>query len=199
MTGPRAEKARMRIYITGKLSSSCGMQMEKTGSGGFTLIELTMVILLLGMFLSLTIPRLGDSVLKDSLKNSSRKMIGYITELRNMAIRDNIDYYLSLDIDSNRLWIEPAITDVEELEDIQERAYTFPEKVRIIDILFRDEGEKTSGIISIRFTREGYIRPSIIHLGSKDGREFTFVLHPFLGKVELMEDHVDFEDLDGEI
>jgi len=199
MTGSRAEKARMRMFITGKRSSPCGMQRGNTGSGGFTLIELTMVILLLGMFLSLTIPRLGDSVFKDSLKNSSRKMIGYITELRNMAIRDNIDYYLSLDIDSNRLWIEPAVTDVEEREDIQERAYTFPEEVRIIDILFRDEGEKTSGIASIRFTREGYIRPSIIHLGSKDGRKFTFVLRPFLGKVELMEDYVDFEDLDGEI
>jgi prepilin-type N-terminal cleavage/methylation domain-containing protein len=189
----------MRMSITGKRSSSRGMQKGNTGPGGFTLIELTMVILLITMFLSLTVPRLGDSVLKDSLKSSSRKMIGYITELRNMAIRDNIDYYLSLDIDSNRLWVEPAVTDVEDREDVQERAYTFPEEVRIIDILFRDEGEKTSGITSIRFTSEGYIRPSIIHLGSKDGRKFTFVLRPFLGKVELMEDYVDFEDLDGQI
>ena len=87
----------------------------------------------------------------------------------------------------------------EEREDIKERAYTFPEDVRIIDIMFRDEGEKTTGITSIRFTREGYIRPSIIHLGSKDGRKFTFVLSPFLGRVELLEDYFDFEEIDENI
>ena len=82
------------------------MERGNSGPGGFTLIELAMVIFLLGMFLSLTVPRLRDAALKDSLKNSSRKLIGYITEVRSMAIRDHIDYYLMLDLDSNQLWID---------------------------------------------------------------------------------------------
>jgi general secretion pathway protein H len=187
------------MLITGIWNSHCGIQKGNAGPGGFTLIELTMVILLLIMFLSLTIPRFRDAVLRDSLKNSSRKLISNITELRNTAIRDNIDYYLIFDIDSNRLWTDSPMIEEEEREDIKERAYTFPEDVRIIDIMFRDEGEKTTGITSIRFTREGYIRPSIIHLGSKDGRKFTFVLSPFLGRVELLEDYFDFEEIDENI
>ena len=186
----------MQTLITGRLNSPYKIQDWNAGKRGFTLIELTMVILLLGMFLSLAIPRLRDSVLKDSLKNSSRRLIGYITEMRNMAIRDNVDCYLMFDLDSNRLWIDSTLMEEEERIYSRETAYTFPDEVEIIDILFRDEGEKTTGETGIRFTREGYIRPSIIHLGSEDGREFTFVLSPFLGKVELLEDYLDFEDIE---
>lgn len=195
----RVEKAMIKMSIAGIRNSLYGIQGGNTAARGFTLIELIVVIFLIGMFLSITIPRLRDAVLTDSLKNSSRKLISYITELRNMAIRDNVDCYLILDIDSNRLWIDSPMMEDEEQENIQETAYVFPEDVQITDILFRDETEITAGITSIRFTKEGYIRPSIIHLGSKDGRKFSFVLSPFLGRVELLEDYVDFEEIDEDI
>lgn len=185
----------MRMSITGswnRLSENKGL---KKNSGGFTLIELSLVIILMGFILSLTIPRIRDTLLTDDFKSTSRKIIGTIKWLRNRAVSENKDFTLMFDFESNSYWFESG--DMTELERMaaREQAYVLPENVRITGILFKDEEEKTTGETSIRFSKQGYIRPSIIHLGAEDGRKFTFVLSPFLGKVKVLEEYLGFEDI----
>jgi general secretion pathway protein H len=49
------------------------------------------------------------------------------------------------------------------------------------------------GTTRIRFARRGYTQKSAIHLSSEDGRELTLVLSPFLGKVKVVNQYVDFD------
>ena len=63
-------------------------------ANGYTLIELTVVIFLLGMILVLTVPRFRYAMLTDELKANIRKMVGEIRELRNDAIREQKTYKL---------------------------------------------------------------------------------------------------------
>ena len=163
-------------------------------TGGFTLIELTMVILLFGLLVSFTIPRLESSILTDDLKKASRKIVGTINELRNTALRNHRDYYLKLDLESGRLWIDSPSMSEEERTIAREQSSPLPETVHFIDIWFKEGGKKSMGEASIRFTRKGYIQPSAIHLGSDDGRIFTLLMQPFLGKVELTDSYMEFED-----
>lgn len=161
----------------------------------FTLIELTMVIILAGLFMSLTIPRFRNAIIVDNLKSTVLKMVGQIGGLRNEALRNNKDYDLRFDLESNRYWVENSGMSELERAEARERPFTLPSDVRIIDIRFAGADKQMTGEIGIRFNRKGYIRPSLIHLRSEDGREFTLVLRPFMGKVEVLEEYIDSYDL----
>lgn len=164
-------------------------------SKGYTLIELIVVMVLVGLTLTLTIPRFRYALLTDDLKTTTRKMIGMINNLRNEAIREQRDYILRFDLGSNRLWVDsPALTDQERMM-AREKAFSLAKGVRVLDIWFKGEGKKMTGETGIKVNRKGYVQPSVIHLGSEEGKGFTLVLNPFLGKVSILENYVDFEDL----
>ena len=149
----------------------------------------------MGLTLTLTIPRFRYALLKDDLKTTTRKMVGMINNLRNDAIREQRDYILRFDLGANRFWVDsPAMTEPERIM-AREKAFNLAKGVRILDIWFKGEGKKMAGETGIKVNRKGYVQPSVIHLGSDDGRGFTLVLRPFLGRVNILENYVDFEDL----
>lgn len=159
---------------------------------GYTFIELTVVIFLIGLTLVLTVPRFRYEMLTDDLKATVRRMVGTIRSLRNDAIREQKIYVLCFDLGSNRYWIESAdMTDEgRALED--KKALPLPGGVQILDVWSGEMGKKVDGKAAIRFTKKGYIEPSIIHLGAEDGRKFTLELSPFMGKVKVFEKYVEF-------
>ncbi len=161
---------------------------------GFTLIELTVVIVLLGIIMTLTVPRFQTAILTDDLKATTRKMVGMIKGLRDEAIREQRVYFLHFDLESNRFWIDSTGMSEEERARAAEKAFTLPETVRVLDIWVSSKGKKMTGQTAIRFSKKGYVQPSAIHLGAEDGREFTLVLNPFLGRVTVYDRYIEFEE-----
>lgn len=169
--------------------------MQKN-SKGYTLIELIVVIVLLGIIFSFTAPKFRDAVLTDSLKNVTRDLIGKINILRNDAILESKDYLLRFDLEKNEYWHENTNSTPKGKEfDYIKSVKRLPSDVRITDVWIKDRGKQMSGDIAIRFTRIGYAQESAIHLESEDGREFTLVVNQFLQKVKVMENYVEFEDI----
>jgi len=158
---------------------------------GFTLIELTVVVFLIGVMLAVSIPRFRYSIITDNLKSTTRRIVGLVTGLRNEAIRDQKNYLLHFDIESNQLWIAFDGITKEEREMAQERALQLPEDVRIIDVWKKGKGKMVDGEVSIRFSKKGYAEQTVIHLGAEDGREFTLLLNPFLAKIKSYDKYVD--------
>ena len=189
------EKEKIRMLIAGNRNDLRNMLNRFEGTGGYTLIELTIVILLAGFLLSLTIPRFRNILSADDLKSSSRKLVGTIIGLRNDAIREHKDYDLRFDLESNRYWIYSTFMTEEEKVNARKKAFSFPEGIRIIDIWFKGKGKFVSGETAVRISKKGYVRPSVIHLGSEDGRRFTFVLSPFTSKIKILENYLDFEEI----
>ncbi len=168
--------------------------MQKN-SKGYTLIELIVVIVLVGIIFSFAAPKFREAVLTDSLKNATRDLIGKINTLRSDAILESEDYFLQFDLEKNEYWHEYTNSTAEGKERDKEKSVKqLPSDVRITDIWIKDKGKQMAGDIAIRFTRKGYARESAIHLESEDGREFTLVVNQFLPKVKVMENYVDFED-----
>ena len=160
---------------------------------GYTLIELIVVLVLVGMMLTLAAPRLRNALLTDDLKGVARKMIGIINSLRNEAIREQRDYSLHFDLDANRFWVSYGSMTDEERAVAREKGFNLPADIHIDDVWIRGEGKMVEGAIRIRFTRRGYTQKSAIHLSSEDGRVLTLVLSPFLGKVKVINKYVDFD------
>lgn len=164
-------------------------------SKGYTFVELTVVIVLIGLMLAIAFPRFRSALLTDNLKGSARRMIGMIRSLRDDAMRNQKVYDLRFDLDANRFWIDSPDMTEEEKMSVREKASPFPSDVHILDVWFREEGKKVAGDVGIRFNKKGYVQPSVIHMGSDDGRKFTLILSPFLRRIEVLEDYVEFEGI----
>lgn len=158
---------------------------------GYTLIELTVVIVLIGMLLAVSMPRFRYSLLTDNLKSVTRRIIGVVKEIRNDAVREQKGYFLYLDLESNRLWVESQGMGEEERTITRERAFTLPKDTRIMDVWREELGKQADGEVAIKFSKKGYVEHTAIHLGAEDGREFTLILSPFLGTIKSYDKYVD--------
>ena len=160
---------------------------------GYTLVELIVVLVLIGLVLTLVAPRLRNALLSDNLKSAARKMMGIISNLRNEAIREQKDYVLHFDLNANRFWVSYGSMTDEDRTVAREEGSNFPSDIHIDDVWIKGEGKIVEGETRIRFTRRGYTQKSAIHLSSEDGRKLTLELSPFLGKVKVINKYVEFD------
>lgn len=183
-------RIRIRILTTGSWSNLFPFGDGNT-TKGYTLIELAVVVILIGLFLGLGIPRFQYAIVTDDLKAATRRIVGVVKGLRNEAIREQKIYIFYLDLEANRLWVELAGMEEEERALAQERAFQFPQSVRILDVWCRGKGKKENGEVAIQFSKKGYVEQTVIHLGAEDGREVSLVLSPFLGTIKIYDKYVD--------
>ena len=180
--------AHERLNIVGIRRSMISIRCK-----GYTFIELTVVIFLIGLTLALTVPRFRYAMLTDELKATVRRMVGTVRSLRNEAIREQSIYALHFDLESHRFWIESADMTDEGRKLAYERAFQLPQGVRIVDVWSREKGKKADGEAIVHFTKKGYIEHSVIHLAGDDDRNFTLEFSPFLGKIKVFEKYIEFE------
>ncbi len=168
--------------------------LKKTvaNKSGYTLIELIVVIILLGLMFGLVVPKFRQAVLSDSLDATSLRIIGLVEDLRERAISDQISYVLHFDIRGRKLWAFASDATAEEQETARERAYQLPADVIIEDIWSWSRG-KIYDDPTIQFSKKGYIEQSMIHLQSEDGRQLSLELTPFLGSIKIHNGYVDFD------
>jgi Tfp pilus assembly protein FimT len=160
--------------------------------GGYTLIELILVLVLLSLMLGLVVPKFRQAVLSDSLDATSLRIIGLVQELRERAISDQVSYNLHLDIRERKLWASVTTASEEEQEKASERAHQLPPDVKITDVWSWSRG-KLYDEATIHFSKKGYIEQAMIHLQSQDGRQLSLELTPFLGSIKIHDGYVDFD------
>ena len=163
-----------------------------TGIRGYTLIELVVVIVLLGLLFGLVLPQLRTSPLRDSLDSTSLRLIGLVEELREQAISDQVAYLLHVDIRGKRVWHHAADATEEEMELAEDAAKQLPPDVKIEDIWSWSRG-KLYDEATILFSSKGYIEQAMIHLQADDGRQVSLEFTPFLGSVKIHEGYVDID------
>jgi prepilin-type N-terminal cleavage/methylation domain-containing protein len=159
---------------------------------GFTLLELIIVISLLSIVVAFSLPRLHSSIFLDDTKKGSRWIISKIQALREATIRDQKQYSLHVDLDSNRLWETHAAMSAEDLENAALNAYSPPAGLTIRDIEFAGSERISTGETELRFYKNGITDKVIIHVQGDD-RIFSFLLEPFLTKVKFFDHDVSFE------
>ena len=162
--------------------------------GGFTLIELSMVIFLTGLIVSMVLPQIRDAALSDTLKNTAMVLTSTVNEIRHQAIKDNRECLLKFNFETKRFRADLAWITDEERNLAETLSFSLPPDIDVMDICFKDGSVYTSQEVSIPFSREGYITPAVIHLSSKDGRRFSFILRPFLGDACVVEEYIEIDN-----
>jgi len=160
---------------------------------GFTLLELLVVISLMGIMLIFTVPRFHETLFLDETKTGSRWLIGKIQALKEAAIRNQKQYTLNINLDTEQFWETHASMSAEELENAALNASSLPSGLKIADIEYPIRGKITSGQTDITFYKNGTSDKVMIHL--QDGDKYvSYLIEPFLSEVTRYEIYASFEN-----
>lgn len=168
------------------------MVSERANTGGFTLLELILVMVLIGLTTSFALPKLSGFLGADQLKTTARRLIGLVHQTAGLARREQAAYLLSYDGNEHRFVAraeaEPEQSSTEAAPKMLSLAV--PASVSIGEFWSWYGGAQSRDQGKIRFSKEGYVEPTILYLVRDDGREMSLVLSPFLGTVRVMDNHV---------
>jgi prepilin-type N-terminal cleavage/methylation domain-containing protein len=161
-------------------------------SKGFTLIELTIVIVVLGVMLSLIIPRLGE-LGEANLKRSARHLTGMIRFLRDEAQARKTVYRLRFDIPEGRYWAEVMTLTTDQAVEFKRLQSEMGSDGRLAgQTTFRDVRVASHPEDRyIQFTPDGWVENADIHLRDGADKDFTMLVKPLMGTTELREGYVE--------
>ena len=152
---------------------------------GFTLAELAVVLVLIGITLSVVLPRLGAVQHEERLKAAVRRLAGLALEAHSQALTEARPWFLCLDLDQNRSWLATVRPGREGEAGRESRFFSLPEGVVFRDAVHPLKGLVRNGRVSFGFWPRGGSEPGEIHLRSTDGPEMTVFLRPYLGRTEI--------------
>lgn len=165
---------------------------EKQIHSGFTLVELAVVIIVLGIMIALVIPRLGE-LGEANLKRSARHITGMVRFLRDDAQAKKTVYRLRFDIQGGRYWAEALTATAEKTEEFKRLQSVMVNEGSLSgQTAFKDvKAGSHPDDPYILFTPDGWVEKSFIHLRDGDGKEFTLIVKPLTGDTELREGYVE--------
>ena len=169
--------------------------MMNTFSRGFTLLELIVVCALIGIMLVVSVPTLHNTFIDDQLNATCRKIIGFVSGVRELAVREQQAYFLFIEVDENRIRYEKD-SDIEgdlesETNTLTEdkRVLKIPDGVRISEIWTRSEGEYSDDQDRIWVSSKGYMDQTVLHLSDDDDNVISLHFSPFLDNVKLYDEY----------
>ncbi len=159
---------------------------------GFTLIELAIVIVVLGVMIALIAPRLGE-IGEADLKRSARHLTSSIRFLRDEAQAKKEVYRLVFDIEGGHYWAEALTVSPEKTAEFKRVQTVIGSEGNLSgQTTFRDvHAVSHPDEPFILFTPDGWVEKTFIHLRDGDGKEFTLIVRPLTGDTELREGDVE--------
>ncbi|MBT3183534.1 MAG: prepilin-type N-terminal cleavage/methylation domain-containing protein [Nitrospina sp.] len=159
--------------------------MNRTIQGkpnGFTLLEMVLVLLLMGLFAGLTLPFVVSTLDRIKLQSEVRQISSAIQFTRSEAISRKTLFTFNVDIEKNQYWL--AIPKQEEVT----QSKPIDETVQVIDYQRADE-TLTEGTFEILFYPRGNSSGGTIRFKSTDDKDeeniYAVTIDPITGKPRI--------------
>lgn len=157
---------------------------------GFTLIEIAIVLLIMGLMLVIAMPYLGGWR-GEQLKSEVRRLASRASYLYEEATAQKVMLRLTFDLDHNGYYVtrlDPfAAKPVFAAEGGPAGGRVgMPPGVRIRDVWVEGTGSVQRGTISCQFYPSGSADAAMIHMDDVNGNVFTLGINPFSGRVAII-------------
>jgi prepilin-type N-terminal cleavage/methylation domain len=163
---------------------------------GYTLVELIVVMTLIALVASFAVPQIGSFLYDDQLKTTVRKLVGLVHQSAQMARQHQTPFVLIYKPDERLFVMEPdeqSSSGTREIIVNEENRLHLDDTVTVREVWSWFGGTSSNRGMGIRFNKNGYIEPTIIHLGKEDGQEMSVILTPFLGSVKIVDGYAPHE------
>lgn len=174
------------------------LERKTAAPKGFTLLELVVVLLILGVFISIIPLRIESFFTGGDLQVAGRMIAGRVQELRGRAASSRIPQMLGLDIDRNEIYAVEDIgsgrqssTGFIPAAQAEPRRYSLPDGARIEDVVVRGRGKTQMGEARIRFFANGTAERALIHLRGESDLGVTLAVNPLTGQVKIHDRYIE--------
>jgi len=161
---------------------------------GFTLLELIVVIVLIGIMLSFSLPRFHQTLVSDPKTKTSRWLIGTVKSLRQKAMVEQKRYALHVDMDAGMLWTSDESMTEEAVYEAAASGCRIPDGLFLTDVEYPLKDPVRSGKADVFFHPQGFSDPALIHLKDEDSAVLTLSIEPFLSEIGIFDSYRGYEE-----
>lgn len=179
-----------------RMAGKGNMPMLKAGiwksENGFTLIELSMVLIIIGVISVFAVPRFKDLLWHGDIKAAVRKLSSVIRYTHNRTAISKMRHRLNYDLDANRYWVTLRDAEGKFVDDRStlNKNMALPHKVMFKDVFTHREGEEIHGVAYTEFIPNGLVENTVIHLENDEEKVFTLMIKPLSGSVKVYDRYV---------
>jgi type II secretion system protein H len=154
----------------------------KYGDNGFTLLELILVLMLMGLIAGLTLPFVASTLDRLRLQSQVRQISSALQFARSEAISKKTLFTFNIDIDQNQNWLTmPKQDEVSQSKPIDET-------VRVLDYQSPNVIQ-TEGVLSILFYPRGNSSGGTLRFKSINDKDekniYAVIIDPITGKPKI--------------
>jgi prepilin-type N-terminal cleavage/methylation domain-containing protein len=182
------------------------MRGRRASRGGFTLLELVLVMAIVGLMVGLSTLRLDFMIPKYRLRAAAREVGSTMKQGKARAAATGKDVYLEMDLSKGAYWLlvafpktkdsSPGGAPAFEYEALSRRA--LPDGVEFVDVITGEKAKAESGRTRVRMTPFGTSTHVIVNLRNKDKRELSVKLNGFTGFLSFYDEYKDADELLGD-
>lgn len=173
---------------------------------GFTLLELVIVCLIMGLMVGLAATRLDLAVPKYRLRGAAREVASVLKQGKARAAAQGRDLYFEVDLNAGRYWLLVPFPKVEAGDDpstVESRPLVYepvfarllPDGCHFIDVILGDREKVNSGRTRVKISALGASSHVILNLGNTDNRIMSVRMNGFTGMIRFSDEHQDAEEL----
>jgi prepilin-type N-terminal cleavage/methylation domain-containing protein len=179
----------------------------RKGEGGFTLVELIVVIVIVGLMAMITVTKLDFLVPKYRLRGAAREVGSVLGLGKAHAASNGRDVYFEVDLARGDYWLlapfpkeeigDNVSTDISgrplEYQPIYQRS--LPEGVQFTDVILGDKEKTSEGRTRARLSALGSSTHIILNMRNDDGKELSVKMNGFTGLITYVEGRQEAEAL----
>jgi len=172
---------------------------------GFTLMALIAVLFIISIMLTFAVPEFSRNMMRNDTKTTLNWIVFNVSKFKKEARHHGKDFSMCIYQGTNLIQIKTESTDSESTDSESTDSesteagilaeFLVPEDVTLdrVDFNRPDQESDDDDDACIHFYGKGYSDHAIIHISDNDGNFFSCMIQPFLHRVKIYNEYVQFE------